>query len=214
MPPFDSTAPLADRLFEGRGLAHDPSAGTTHGPDGTRVVHTATEFFQAAHLVLHASQPGVWEKLLQAGGVTAGKHFGHSLDRELARLGEPVLADQPLEVCLALAERHFASQGWGLLASDLSDAPEHGLVVARLRQSPFVEAIGATGRFADALPAGFLQGFLEHISAQPLGCMEIACASDGAPHCTFVITSAERLAPVAPLLGQTSPEDIIAQLKA
>jgi predicted hydrocarbon binding protein len=214
MPPPDDSTPLPDRLFDGRSFRHDATAGTSHAPDGERIVFASPAFLRAAHEVLQAEHPGVWKNLFHAGGVTAGQRFGATADRELARLGQPALAEQPLDACLAFAERHFADQGWGLLASDLSEAPAHGLVIARLRQSCFIDLPGPADDFADALPEGFLQGFLEHVSGQPLGCLEIDCARHDAPHCTFVITSTERLESVAPLLGRSTPEEIIAQLKS
>jgi hypothetical protein len=101
-----------------------------------------------------------------------------------------------------------------VLATDLTNAAEQGLVITRLRHSSFVAALGPGDDFADALPAGFLQGFLAHVSGQPLGCLEIGCARTGAPHCTFVITSADRLDPARTSLGRATPEEIIAQLKS
>ena len=180
----------------------------------SRGVFAAAPFLRATHTVLSTEPTGSWAEIFLAGGIAAGQHFAASVDREFARLGQPVLTDQPLEGCLALAERHFAAQGWGLLATDLSDAPEHGLVIARLRHSGFVAALGEGEGFADALPAGFLQGFLEYVSGQPLGCLEIGCARAGAPHCTFVVTSVERLDPLRPLLGSKTADEIIALLKA
>ena len=214
MPPSGNSKPPFSRLFDGRGPSLDPAAGIALVPDGSRVVFAAPPFLRATQAVLHAEKPGAWSAIFHAGGVAAGQAFVAAVDRELARLDQPVLTDQTLEACLALAERHFAAQGWGVLTTDLTDAPEHGLVIARLRHSGFVAALGPGGDFADALPAGFLQGFLAHVSGQPLGCLEIGCARTGAPHCTFVITSADRLEPARPSFGRATPEEIITQLKS
>ncbi len=213
MPLGDSKAPFS-RLFDGRGPSLDPTSGIAVVPDGSRIVFAAAPFLWATHSVFGAEKPGSWSATFHAGGVTAGQAFATAVDRELARLGQPVLTDQPLESCFALATRHFAAQGWGVLAPDLSDAAEHGLVIARLRHSSFVAAVGSGDDFVDALPAGFLQGFLEYVSGQPLGCLEVGCALTGAPHCTFVITSADRLDPIRPLLGLKAADEIIALLKA
>lgn len=213
MPPGDSKAPFS-RLFDGRGPSVDRAAGIALVPDGSRVVFAAAPFLWATHSVFQADKPGAWPAILHAGGVSAGQAFAVSVDRELSRLGQPALTDQPLDACFALTAKHFAAQGWGVLTPDLSDAPEHGLVVARLKNSSFVAALEPGMEFADALPAGFLQGFLEYVSGQPLGCVEIGCARAGAPHCTFVITSAERLDPIKPLLGMKAADDIIVLLKS
>ncbi len=214
MPPPGDSKPPFGRLFDGRGSSLDPASGVAVVPDGSRIVFAAAPFLWATYCVFNADKPGSWSALFHAGGVAAGQSFASSVDRELSRLGQPVLTDQPLEACLTLAVRHFATQGWGVLAPDLSDAPEHGLVIARLRHSSFVAALEPGEDFADALPAGFLQGFLEYVSGQPLGCIEIGCVRAGAPHCTFVITSAERLDPIRPLLGLKAADEIIAILKA
>ena len=209
----DSKSPFG-RLFDGRGPNVDPTSGIAVVPDGSRIVFAAAPFLWATHRVFNAEKPGAWSAMFHSGGVAAGQAFAAAIDRELTRLGQPVLTDQPLEACFTLAARHFAAQGWGVLAPDLSDAPEHGLVIARLRHSSFVAALGQGDDFADALPAGFLQGFLEYVSGQPLGCLEIGCARTGAPYCTFVITSADRLDPVRPLLGLKAADEIITKLKA
>jgi len=209
----NSKAPF-DRFPDGRGARHDPTDGIAKVPDGSRVVFATAALHRALHTVLRAETPAAWTADLLACGVAVGRGFGVAVDRELAQRGQPALADQPLEICLALAERHFAAQGWGVLASDVSLAPEHGLVLARLQLSCVVAALGPGPDFADAMPAGFLQGFLEHVSGQPLGCLEIGCARVGAPHCTFVITSAERLEFAAGLIGKVSPDEIIQRLTA
>ena len=214
MPPTGNSKAPFDRFPDGRGARHDATAGIAQVPDGSRVVFVTPALLRALHDVLDAESPGTWSAIFLGGGTAVGRAFGAAVDRELASRSQPALTDQPLEICLTVAERHFAVQGWGLLTSDVSLAPEHGLVIARLRQSCAVAALGRGEDFADAMLAGFLQGFLEHVSGQQLGCLEIGCARTGMPQCTFVITSAERLEPVETLVGLTSPEDIIQRLKA
>ena len=209
----NSKAPF-DRFPDGRGSRHDDTPGIAQVPDGSRVVFAPRSLLRALHAVLSAEPRDSWQKLTLAGGTEAGRAFGVAVDRELASRSQPALSDQPLEICLALVERHFAAQGWGLIACDASHAPEHGIVVARLTQSCIVAALDPAADFVDAMPGGFIQGFLEHVSGQPLGCLEIGCAHAGAPHCTFVITSAERLEFAAALIGRVSPDDIIERLKA
>ena len=209
--PGNSKAPF-DRLPDGRGARHDATAGIAQVPSGTRVVFAPPALLRALHGVLQAEPAGTGPKNLSASGAAAGRAFGLVVDHELTNRQQPALTDQPLEICVNLAERHFASQGWGVLTGDLSLAPEHGIVIARLRQSCCVAALGPGTDFADAALAGFLRGFLEHVSGQPLDCLEIGCARPGAPHCTFVITSAERLEPAATLIGRMGPDAIIQRL--
>ena len=164
--------------------------------------------------VLQAEKAGVWQRVVKKCSAATGLKIAASLDTELTRLGEPALADLPLETCLVFIERYFASHGWGLLKLDLADASAHGIVAGRLQHSYLVDAFSDVDEFVDSLLAGILQGFFEHVSGQELGCSEIGCARRGAPHCTFVITAPERLESIAPLLGSATAEAIIAKLKA
>ena len=214
MPTNGNSKPPFDRFPDGRGARLNPTAGVAQVPDGSRVVFATAALQRALHEVLRADSPATWAQTFLAAGTEVGRSFGTAVDRELAKRNQPTLAEQPLEICLTIVERHFAAQGWGLLTADVSLAPDHGLVLARLDQSCAVAALGPGSDFADPLPAGFLQGFLEHVSGQPLGCLEIGCARAGAAHCTFVITSAERLESTAALVGKVSPDEIIQRLKA
>lgn len=216
MPPSDPTSPAAEfeRLFDPRAYRTDPAIGVITDPAGTRIVDATPHLIRALHHILMKEKPGVWRDVLARTGRTCGREIAANLDRESARLGQPVLGELPLEASMGYLERTFATQGLGVLKVDLADAPEHGLVIAYLTHSFFVEVLPDANDFVDAFPAGLLQGFFEHISGEQLGCLEIACARRGAPRCAFVITAPERLAPVAPLLGRETAETILARLKS
>lgn len=216
MPPPDPTAPASplDGQFDPAAFHLDGAAGLVTDPAGTRIVYASPQFTRAIHHVLLREKSGVWRDVLARTGRACGREIAVGLDRESALLGQPALGELPLEACLVFLERTFAAHGWGVLAVDLADAPEHGLVTAHLTHSYFAEVLADVNEFVDAFPAGLLQGFFEHISGEQLGCIEIACVRRGAPRCTFVITAPERLAGVAPFLGRDSAEAIIARLKA
>lgn len=216
MPPSDPTSPVAEfeRLFDPRAYRTDPATGVITDPAGTRIVDATPHVIRALHHILMKEKPGVWRDVLSRTGRTCGREIAANLDRESARLGQPVLGELPLETSMGYLERTFATQGLGVLKVDLADAPEHGLVIAYLTHSYFVEVLPDANDFVDAFPAGLLQGFFEHISGEQLGCLEIACVRRGAPRCAFVITAQERLAPVAPLLGRETAEAILARLKS
>lgn len=216
MPPLDVTPlpPPLDGLFDGRSFRRDAATGIVEDPGGARVVLAAHNFMRSLHGLLQAEKNAVWQATFLHCGVAIGKKVATRLDAELTRCNQPVLASLPLETCLIFIERHFASHGWGRLKLDLTDAPEHGLVSARLQGSYFVEVLGDVDEFVDPLLAGVLQGFFEYVSGQELGCLEIACMRRGSAHCTFVITAPDRLAAVTPLLGAATADDIIARLKA
>ena len=216
MSPPDATpvpSPL-DGLFDGRGFDHDAAAGTSTNPAGERVTFATPSFLRGLHHVLHAEKSGAWPATFKQCGVVTGRQVAVGLDAEFARRGQPALGALPLETSLLFIENYFASHGWGLLKLDLADAAEHGLVTAHLQHGYFAEAFGDAAEFVDPLLAGVIQGFFEHVSGVELGCDEIACVRRGAPECIFVVTAAERLATVAPLLGRATAAEIIARLKA
>jgi predicted hydrocarbon binding protein len=213
--PLDSIlAPLGlDRLVDDRGLVRDPATGTLEQA-GVRVVAAPPEFLRSLRFVLNQESGGRWTTVAKAAGLAAGKTIGAHLDAALGRAGKPALNALPLEACLALLERRLAAEGWGRIKLDLSAAADHGLIVARLQHSPFVEALPDMNDFVDPLLAGLLAGFFQHISGEPLGCDEIACARRGAPECVFVITAEERLTPLRPLFGRESADALIDRLKS
>lgn len=180
---------------------------------GARVVLAAAESARGFHRVLAAEETGAWNVAMKAGGHGCGQKIAARLDATLTGMGKPVLSALPIEACLTLLEHHFATHGWGRLKLDLAEAAEHGIVVARLEHSYFVETLADVDDFVDPLLAGILQGFFEHFSGQNLGCEEIACARCGAAHCTFVLTAPERLASITPLIGRESADALLARLR-
>lgn len=215
MPPPDESLPSldVDHLFARHAIAGAAAAGVLQTAGGDRVVGTPHDFTHALHHVLQAEKTGAWPRALARCGTAQGRRIAEAFDRDFAALGRPALGELPLETCVALIERHFAAQGWGVLQLDLADAATHGLVLARLGHSYFVETLPHADHFTDALLAGLLQGFFEHVSGQPLACAEIGCARRGSPHCTFVIAAPEQLAPVLPFVGRSAPDDILAKLR-
>jgi predicted hydrocarbon binding protein len=201
-----------DPMIADEPFARD-DAGHLVDPTGTRVVLVAAETTRGFHRILEAEQPGAWSVAMKDSGCACGRKIATALDASLARLGKPVLTALPLEACLALLEHSVAAYGWGRLQIDLSEAADHGFVVARLEHSHSVETLADADGFVDAMLAGILQGFFGHVSGQNLECEEIACARFGSPHCTFVITSPERLATVTPEIGRETPEALLARLR-
>lgn len=202
-----------DRFIDERGLTRDALSGTVEQA-GARVVAAPSEFLRSLRFVLNQEAAGAWTLVAKSAGVATGKAIGAQLDAALARAQKPALSALPLDACLALLERHLAIEGWGRVQLDLSAASDHGLIVARVQHSPFVEALPDMNDFVDPLLAGLLAGFFQHISGEPLGCDEIACARRGAGECVFVITAEERLASLRPLHGREPADALIARLKS
>jgi predicted hydrocarbon binding protein len=213
MPPEDILASLGiDPLIAGEAIRRT-DAGRLVDPTGRRLVLVGAETTRGFHHVLEAEKPGTWATAMNASGTATGLTIATGLDETLAALGKPTLAALPLEACLALLQHSFTAYGWGRLRIDLNDAADHGFVVARLEHGFTVETMSSGEEFADAMIAGVLQAFFGHISGQNLGCLEIECARRGSPQCTFVITAPERLAAIAPVLGQETAEAVLKQLR-
>ncbi len=179
---------------------------------GTRV-YASPEMIRGLHHVLERERSGAWRSVMKTVGYASGQKFGADLDARLTARSQPILSGLPLEAGLELIAAQFTQLGWGRLQIDLTHAAQHGLVVAHLEHSAFVELLPEVPDFVDALPAGMLQGFFEHISGQTLGCEEIACGRRGAPHCTFVITAPDRLARIMPSIGREGVDALLARLR-
>jgi predicted hydrocarbon binding protein len=198
---------LADRQF-----LRNVSTGILATHSGHRSVCADAALMGSLQSILNRERAGSWITAVKAMGHFCGKNFAVSLDARLAALGKPMLSALPLEVCLIFVESYFATRGLGHLKLDLGHAAEHGVVIARLENSFFAEATTERPGRADAMPAGLLQGFFEHISGQGLGCEEISCVAHGEKHCTFALTAPERLAAVLPFVTAESAEAIIKRL--
>jgi predicted hydrocarbon binding protein len=209
-----TSSPGPDSLPGDGGFLLDAPAGVLRNPQGARMVGAGPEFIRSLYLILSREPPDIWRKTLQSAGLAWGRKMAADLDASLAAAGSPGLSELPLEACMQVLEQYFARHGLGKLALDLTFAPEHGLVVARLENALLVEVLAQATHFTDPLPAGLLQGFFQHLSGQPLGCAEIACGRQRAPQCTFVITDSGRLSAVMPHVGTESAEAIIARLRA
>jgi hypothetical protein len=211
-----SPSPLAalglDALLADPLLLRDP-AGQVFEATGLRAAGLTPAGLRSLRTVLEREAPGTWPPLLRECGAGTGRATAARIDALLRDQGQPALADLPLDAALTLVSRAFAALGWGRLVFDLSLAGEHGLVLAAVENSVFAEDHPVAATFVDAAPAGFLAAVFEHLTGQRLACEEIACRSCGAPHCRFVITAVDRLAPLVPFLGRESADALIARLR-
>ncbi len=214
MPADDILSSLGlGEVADDRRFAREPG-GTVKDSAGAPVVFASSALLRGLHRVLEGERAGAWTSAMKIAGIAGGRALAGELDATLAASGQPALAALPLEACLVLLERTFANRGWGRLKLDLADAAEHGVVVARVANSCFVEALADVEGLVDPFLAGVLQGFFEQISGQTLGCEEIVCVRTGAPECVFVITAPERFSALEAGLGRESAEKLIARLRA
>jgi predicted hydrocarbon binding protein len=181
---------------------------------GERAATVPALLLHSLRFVLEKEHPGSWSVVLKKVGRDCGKHFADALGPQLARLRQPKLVELPLEVSRDFLIHYFDLHAWGVLTVDLSDADNHGIITARLEQSAFVAALPDATEFTDAFVTGVLEGYFEQVTGQSLVGAELACARRGAAHCQFVITTPDRLPPVAPLIGKEAADAILARLRA
>jgi uncharacterized protein len=202
-----------ERFFSESRLVYDLEAGTVKNPGAERLIYVSADLMRGIHQALVEETADAWKIIFRNCGRTWGKRVATHLDGGLAKLGKGSQAALPLEGYLAFIEAYFAEHGWGVLKLDLADAPR-GLIVARLHDSYFVDVLADVDDTVDALLAGILQGFIEHVAGAELGCAEIACVRKGAPECVFVVTAPARLDAIETKIGNTSAEDILTALRA
>ena len=191
----------------------DTPAGTLVNAQGERVTSLPVALLGALRFVMEKQQSGSWRTVMRTIGRSCGKQIGAGLDAQLTSLKLPGLAALPLETSLDFLRRHFALNAWGILTLDLSAAESRGIVVAQLDHSAFAAALTDANEYADPFVTGVLEGYFEHVSGQMLSGAELACARRGAPHCTFVLATQERLTPVLRLIGRETAGEIITRLK-
>jgi predicted hydrocarbon binding protein len=189
------------------------AAGALANAQGERVTSLPASLLGALRFVLEKQRAGSWRTTLRTIGRSCGKQIGTGLDAQLAALKLPGLTALPLENSLDFLTRHFALNAWGVLALDLSAAESRGIVVAQLERSAFAAALTDANEYADAFVTGVLEGYVEHASGQMLAGAELACARRGAPRCTFVLATVERLTPILPLIGRETADALIARMK-
>ncbi|GAB5561963.1 MAG: hypothetical protein SynsKO_36100 [Synoicihabitans sp.] len=208
------TALNLDQFFEESGFSYDLTAGTVNNGASRRIIYVSSDLMRGIYQALHEETADAWKIIFQNCGRTWGKRVAETIDKELVGSGRTAQAELPLDGYTRFIEAYFYQHGWGALKMDLSHAANHGLVVATLENSYFVEVLNDVDDQVDSLLAGILQGFLEHISGAQLGCTEIGCARRGEAHCTFAITDQGRLDAIDSKVGSTAPEQIINELKA
>jgi uncharacterized protein len=191
----------------------DAAAGRLFIGAGTPGLALSGEFLRSLRFVLEKELPSSWAPIVHQAGVAGAHQFAADYDAQQKRAGQPVLGALALDASLEFLQRYFATHGWGRLAVDASGADDYALIIAHLAESCLVEAIPETNAFVDPMIAGMLQGFFEYVTTQTLACREVACVRHGAPRCTFVLSTPDRVAAIEKLIGHESAEAIIARLK-
>lgn len=173
---------------------------------GTRVTGAALDFPRSLRYVFERERPGSWAAIMKSTGRAGGRQLAM---RGMAGTGSA----PPLGRCLEELRSHFLEYGWGLLSFDVSAAAEHGVVVAHLASSYFSDPDASDLAPAMPLPAGFLLGYFEQVTDQPLAAEEIGIAAGPERATAILISTSEQVARIAPFIGRESAEAILARLR-
>lgn len=203
-----------EQFFEESGFKYDLTAGTVNNAAERRIIYVSSDLMRGIYQALQEETADAWKIIFQNCGRTWGTRVAQTIDKELVGGGRTTQAELPIEGYISFIEAYFYQHGWGALKINLSDAANHGIVSATLKNSYFVEVLHDVEDFVDSLLAGILQGFLEHVSGAQLGCTEIGCARRGAEECTFVVTDQSRLDAVDGRVGTEDAAQILNELKA
>src|SRR5262249_15007768 len=86
----------------------------------------------------------------------------------------------------------FRAKGWGDWRCDFQRAGS-GLIIVDIFDSIVPAALGQTGQCVCHLYAGMFAAVFCRIAGRELACVELQCASAGAPHCQFLIAVPKRV---------------------
>lgn len=175
---------------------------------GVRVTALPPGFVVGLQHVLQRGRAGAPSRVLQPVGRSLGRQLAAVLDANLVAQGEARLAQRPALEALTKLGEQLRTLGWGKLEFEV----RQGLVVARMQDSYWAGVLADSGQPADAVVAGLLQGFLEHLRGAPVAGLEIGCVRGGEQQCTFVAGPAEQLDEVSSLVGRESAAMILGRL--
>lgn len=186
----------ARAIYENGYFQHDLRKGTLFNRYGTKFCYLPPELLLALQKTLEDETGPAWREVMKRIGRVWGARVAERFDKEFAlHYGRP-LHELPMHEFAGVVEAHFASHGWGDLKLDFSLA-QHGFLAPTLRNSAFVEIVGASEWPIDAIVSGVLAEMVARIADRDdLECYETECAAQGAPACRFLLGLRERMARV------------------
>ncbi|HEV3144850.1 MAG TPA: V4R domain-containing protein [Gemmataceae bacterium] len=184
--PFRHSYYAPDQFFQ------EQPGGVIQTIYGQRVLRAGTSFF-----------PALLNSLVQIGGVEPARlmyRFGQQLGQQemdafvprIEREFEVPFEKMHLGVMLETWWWPYRAKGWGDWRCDFQHAA-NGLILVDIFDSFVAAALGQTGRCVCDLYAGLFAALFSRIASRELGCIELRCASAGAPHCQFLIAIPQRI---------------------
>jgi predicted hydrocarbon binding protein len=185
--PFRHNYYAPDQFFQ-----KQPGSGVIETIYGQRVLRVSTLFIQSLMQSLQALQGVDPGQTLYRIGFQFGQQEIDAFVPRLEREFEVPFEKMHLGVLLETWWWPFRSKGWGDWRCDFQQAAS-GLIVVDVFDSIIPAALGRTGKCICHLYAGMYAAVFTRIASRELGCVEVQCASAGAPHCQFLIAVPQRV---------------------
>jgi len=179
-------APLQSELDES-----DHSAKVVRDDHQQRVVHAPYALFSSLLRTCQRVAPETWSIFCREWGVQWGRRLSVELETRSLESEEMALTDRPMQEVTEMLTAELATQGWGQLEVDLSDAAV-GLFRLHLRESTVATAARALDGRACHLLAGMLSAVFTHLAERRLHVEELRCRAQGHDHCELVVVGATR----------------------
>lgn len=176
-------------------------SGVLRDEQQRRIVQVPATFFEALRGTFARLAPENWVIFANEWGTQWGRRAAIELEADSLERTNGSLEDLTMVRAAALVTEYIESQGWGK-AEFSFDAANEGVLGIEMVRSALAETSSrsVSGAKTTLLPAGacamlggFFSGVLSHMAHKRLVAREVACTARGAPSCTFVMVSADRV---------------------
>lgn len=191
---FNQPVP-GDYFAPGAYVQGDLELGTLSNRRGNRLLAIPEFLVQGIYQGLDQEIGKAAPLVLQNCGRHWGQHFFARLAEELAEYYGKPLAELTMHELVYCMTRCWQVHGWGQLQFDWSYNTA-GLILLHTFHSPWVKPGQGNGSPGAHVEVGLLEVLFQHITGQPVQCVQISCISLGHPSNQFLVGLPERLAPV------------------
>jgi uncharacterized protein len=128
-------------------------------------------------------------------GYRWGKNFYRRFGEEISEYYGKNLAQMEMAEFLECLKQCWKTYGWGLLDLEFKYY-QQGFLIAKTKNSPFIEVAPPGKKPVGFADAGILSGFFSQLTGTELHCIQTACESLKAPCNYFVLGLASRINPI------------------
>lgn len=199
---FAGTSLPDDLLFpgnyyaEGSYLKTDVARGVTRNRSGTRICVLSEDFLRGFRKAITDECGPAADAVFKSCGRRWGRQFAVRFEKELSDFHGRPLREFSMSMFQVYLAELFSHHGWGQCHLDLTHY-ETGLLLVELREAVMAALVGESETPAEALTAGVLAGFFQHLTGEDLDCIQTACKARGDDCSRFIIGLSTRLAPVS-----------------